>query len=230
MKYIGMKIAITGKMGSGKSYLADKISNKYGFYKASFAGRVKELASELFDMRGKDRGLLINFATKMREIDPEVWIRSMLKSIHDKKNVIVDDLRLKNEYDKLRKNGWYIIKIEIDEEKRKLQLNDKYGVYEACQHIAYSNSVTENDVVGLSDESFDLVIRTKEDYSIFDSMVSTYLKEKDKGVRDRNRDICFVSGRVQRGGRYDTDYDSNEDLVLGNEYDSNDKWAYRRRI
>ena len=56
-----MKIAITGKMGSGKSYLADKISNKYGFYIASFAGRVKELAKELFNMVGKDRGLLINF-------------------------------------------------------------------------------------------------------------------------------------------------------------------------
>ena len=227
-----MKIAISGKMGSGKTYLAENISKKYGFYKASFAGRVKELASELFNMRGKDRGLLINFATKMREIDEEVWIRSMLKNIHYKKNVIVDDLRLKNEYDKLRKNGWYIIKLDIDEEKRKLQLKDKYGVDEAYQHIAYSNSVTENDVVGLSDESFDLVIRTKEDYAIFDSMVSTYLKEKEKGVRDRDRDrdICFVSGRVQRGGRYDTDYDSSEDLVLGNEYDSNDIWAYRRRI
>ena len=148
----------------------------------------------------------------------------MLKNIHYKKNVIVDDLRLKNEYDKLRKNGWYIIKLDIDEEKRKLQLKDKYGVDEAYQHIAYSNSVTENDVVGLSDESFDLVIRTKEDYAIFDSMVSTYLKEKEKGVRDRDRvGICG-------DGRYDTDYDSNEDLVLGNEYDSNDKWAYRRRI
>ena len=100
MKYRGMKIAITGKMGSGKSYLADKISNKYGFYIASFAGRVKELAKELFNMVGKDRGLLINFATKMREIDSEVWIRTMLKSIKGKENVIVDDLRLKNEYDK----------------------------------------------------------------------------------------------------------------------------------
>ncbi len=221
-----MKIAITGKMGSGKTYLAENISKKYGFYKASFAGRVKELASELFNMRGKDRGLLINFATKMREIDEEVWIRSMMKNIHYKKNVIVDDLRLKNEYDKLRKNGWYIIKLDIDEERRKLQLKDKYGVDEAYQHIAYSNSVTENDVVGLSDESFDLVIRTKEDYAIFDSMVSTYLKEKEKGVRDRDRDRVGIYG----DGRYDTDYDSNEDLVLGNEYDSNDKWAYRRRI
>ena len=55
-----MKIAISGKMGSGKTYLAENISKKYGFYKASFAGRVKELASELFNMRGKDRGLLLS--------------------------------------------------------------------------------------------------------------------------------------------------------------------------
>jgi uncharacterized protein (DUF2235 family) len=218
-----MKIAISGKMGSGKTYLAENICKKYGFYKASFAGRVKELASELFNMRGKDRGLLINFATKMRAIDSEVWIRSMLKSIHDKKNVIVDDLRLKNEYDKLRNNGWYIIKLEIDEDKRKLQLRDKYGIDESYLHIAHSNSVTENDVVGLSDESFDLVIRTKEDYSIFYSMVNTYLKEKDISYRG---DVTINRSPPI----FETDYDSNGDFALGSDYDSIDRWLYSRRI
>tara|TARA_B100001094_G_scaffold53921_1_gene49457 strand:+ start:1645 stop:2295 length:651 start_codon:yes stop_codon:yes gene_type:complete len=216
MKYRGMKIAITGKMGSGKSYLADKISNKYGFYIASFAGRVKELAKELFNMVGKDRGLLINFATKMREIDSEVWIRTMLKSIKGKENVIVDDLRLKNEYDILRVNGWYIVKLEIDENKRELQLREKYGVDEANNHIAHSKSATENDVVGLDDESFDLVIRNDSDYIILDSMVSSYLNK-------RSKQEIGVRGRI---AQYDTDYDSNEDLGIENE----EIWAYRRRI
>ena len=216
MKYRGMKIAITGKMGSGKSYLADKISNKYGFYIASFAGRVKELAKELFNMVGKDRGLLINFATKMREIDSEVWIRTMLKSIKGKENVIVDDLRLKNEYDILRVNGWYIVKLEIDENKRELQLRKKYGVDEAKNHIAHSKSETENDVVGLDDESFDLVIRNDSDYMILDSMVSSCLNK-------RVRKEVGVRGRI---AQYDTDYDSNEDLGIENE----EIWAYRRRI
>tara|TARA_B100001109_G_C18855499_1_gene471436 strand:- start:1066 stop:1716 length:651 start_codon:yes stop_codon:yes gene_type:complete len=216
MKYRGMKIAITGKMGSGKSYLADKISNKYGFYIASFAGRVKELAKELFNMVGKDRGLLINFATKMREIDSEVWIRTMLKSIKGKENVIVDDLRLKNEYDILRVNGWYIVKLEIDENKRELQLREKYGVDEAKNHIAHSKSETENDVVGLDDESFDLVIRNDSDYMILDSMVSSCLNK-------RGRKEVDVRGRI---AQYDTDYDSNEDLGIENE----EIWAYRRRI
>ena len=211
-----MKIAITGKMGSGKSYLADKISNKYGFYIASFAGRVKELAKELFNMVGKDRGLLINFATKMREIDSEVWIRTMLKSIKGKENVIVDDLRLKNEYDILRVNGWYIVKLEIDENKRELQLREKYGVGEAKNHIAHSKSETENDVVGLDDESFDLVIRNDSDYMILDSMVSSCLNK-------RGRKEIGVRGRI---AQYDTDYDSNEDLGIENE----EIWAYRRRI
>ena len=216
MKYRGMKIAITGKMGSGKSYLADKISNKYGFYIASFAGRVKELAKELFNMVGKDRGLLINFATKMREIDSEVWIRTMLKSIKGKENVIVDDLRLKNEYDILRVNGWYIVKLEIDENKRELQLREKYGVDEAKNHIAHSKSETENDVVGLDDESFDLVIRNDSDYMILDSMISSCLNK-------RGRKEIGVRGRI---AQYDTDYDSNEDLGIENE----EIWAYRRRI
>ena len=93
-----MKIAICGKMGTGKTYFADYITKKYDFRKASFAKRLKTLAEELFDMTHKDRGLLINFATKMREIDSRVWIKAMFRDIKNVDNVVLDDLRLNNEY------------------------------------------------------------------------------------------------------------------------------------
>ena len=108
-----MKIAICGKMGSGKSYLAHKLNTEFGFYKSSFAKKVKELASELFDMKEKDRGLLIDFATKMRSIDSYVWIRYMLKECASHENVVVDDLRLHNEYDTLKKEGWFFVKSPV---------------------------------------------------------------------------------------------------------------------
>ena len=76
-----MKIAICGKMGTGKTYFADYITKKYDFRKASFAKRLKTLAEELFDMTHKDRGLLIDLATKMREIDSRVGIKAMVRDI-----------------------------------------------------------------------------------------------------------------------------------------------------
>jgi len=58
------------------STLANEIIERYSNYKwnkLSFAGKVKELATELFGMTVKDRNLLINLATKMRDIDQEVF-------------------------------------------------------------------------------------------------------------------------------------------------------------
>ena len=83
-----------------------------------FAKKLKELAIELFDMEYKDRRLLINFATKMREIDSSVWIRSMFKDIKSAKMVVLDDLRLNNEYITLKENNWFLIKIDISEDER----------------------------------------------------------------------------------------------------------------
>ena len=60
-----MKIAICGKMCSGKSTLANYIMRTFpGYQKYSFAEKVKELCVELFDMKKKDRPLLIDFANK----------------------------------------------------------------------------------------------------------------------------------------------------------------------
>ena len=105
-----MKIAICGKMCSGKSTLANHIMRTFpGYQKYSFAKRVKELCVELFDMKGKDRELLIKFANSMREIDPNVWIKQVLKETKDKENCIIDDVRYQNEVNALIHDGWKII-------------------------------------------------------------------------------------------------------------------------
>ena len=71
-----MKIAISGKMCSGKSTIAKLIKeydNRYEIY--SFGQKVKLIANELFgmDLENKDRTLLIQVASKFREIDINVW-------------------------------------------------------------------------------------------------------------------------------------------------------------
>ena len=156
-----MKIAIAGKMGSGKSYLADLICQRYrqyGFGRSSFAKRLKELSSELFDMKTKDRGLLIEFATKMRSIDRTVWIRSMLRDSQDYPHVVVDDLRLHNEYETLKKEGWFLIKITVNETLRLNRIMTRYGSAKFESHVVHNDSITENDVVSMPDSAFDMVI------------------------------------------------------------------------
>ena len=154
-----MKIAITGKMGSGKSWIANLLVERYGFYKTSFAKRVKELVVELFDTHEKNRELLIKFASYMRQIDSEVWIRQTLKDIDSQKNqhVVIDDLRLNNEYQALKKKGWFFIKLNIDEDLRVQRIKDTY-LNDAESHLKHKYSITENDVCAFHNSCFDLVI------------------------------------------------------------------------
>ena len=109
-----MKIAITGKMCSGKSTIANMITQiDNSFIKIAFADKIKELAIDLFNMETKDRDLLINIGTKFREIDRDVWINYVIKKTSDNKNYILDDLRFQNELDILVKHGWIIIDLDV---------------------------------------------------------------------------------------------------------------------
>ena len=98
-----MKIAIIGKICSGKTTTADiLIGLNNDFQKLSFAGKVKSIAVDLFDME-KDRKLLQQIGTYMREIDPDVWANYVVKQSKKYDYVVIDDLRYKNEYDLLKK-------------------------------------------------------------------------------------------------------------------------------
>lgn len=199
-----MNIAIAGKMGSGKSFLTEKILSEFDCYETtSFASRVKELATELFGMTHKDRGLLINFATKMREIDPNVWINCVLRSViainendTNSKLVVVDDLRLTNEYDELKSNGWFLIKIDIDESIRQSRLRTKYGdKYET--HKAHFTSITENDVVSMCDSNFDYVVRNDTDMNNVLEIIKSMLvyKEEYRKMIEKNFGLVYESKR-----------------------------------
>ena len=122
-----MKIAITGKMCSGKSTLAQIIketNQEYVIY--SFGLKIKELAKDIFNMKEKDRTLLTSIGTKMREIDPEVWTNYIIKQTEKETHCIVDDLRYQNEYDILVKNGFKIIQLNISKENQEKRIKKVY--------------------------------------------------------------------------------------------------------
>ena len=111
-----MKIAITGKMCSGKTTTANLIRQMDSRYEIfSFGKKVKDVAVDLFNMKEKDRTLLTSIGTKMREIDSEVWINYILKQTKHKEFCIIDDLRYQNEYEALIKNGFQIIQLQVSD-------------------------------------------------------------------------------------------------------------------
>lgn len=119
-----MKIAICGKMASGKTTLADWFVEHHGFQKISLAAKVKSIAADLFAMVGKDRRLLQQIGMKMREIREDVWIDYLIN--HEGENLIVDDVRFINEAEKLKTAGWTLIRINIDDDLQKERLQFTY--------------------------------------------------------------------------------------------------------
>ena len=140
-----MKIAIYGPMCSGKTTIATIIKEynpNYEIY--SFGQKIKEIAIELFAMKGKDRSLLITIGDKMREIDQDVWVKYIIQKTKDIDDCIIDDLRFQNELNYL--DDWKIICLTTPLNVRKERIKELYpdnykDHYENMNHLSETDTL-----------------------------------------------------------------------------------------
>tara|TARA_R100000406_G_scaffold47862_1_gene32259 strand:- start:321 stop:857 length:537 start_codon:yes stop_codon:yes gene_type:complete len=159
-----LKIGICGKMGSGKTSLANEIvkTNSNGTV-LSLAGEVKHIARRLFGMEGKDRSLLQQIGMKMREIEPDVWIDYLLRESNNSylSVLVVDDVRFINEVDKFRQDGFVMIKITIDEEHQLERIKSTYPD-DWERHWEKRHNPSESEIDEIPDWWFDFIVSAKE--------------------------------------------------------------------
>lgn len=164
-----MKIAIYGPMCSGKSTVAKIIKDYDSRYKIySFGQKVKDIAYDLFEMEGKDRSLLINIADKMRDIDPDVWAKYIVKKTNNEKNCIIDDLRFQNELDLLK--DWKIIclttPINVRKERIKELYPDNYN-----DHYKNMGHLSETGILKFPSESKILYLSTDIPFEVLEGII-----------------------------------------------------------
>lgn len=126
-----VKIAFSGKFTSGKSTAAQIVADNVADTKiVSFAGKVKDIATDLFGMTKKDRNLLINIGMKMREIEPNVWLDYAIKRMDGISksggNVVNDDLRFPNEFESLQNKGFILVRLKVNKETQIQRLKQLY--------------------------------------------------------------------------------------------------------
>ena len=136
-----LKIAISGKMGSGKTTLANEILHQFnsGYSgqstMVSLGAAVKEVARNYFLMPDdvKDRSLLQQIGQQFRTIKENVWVDLLMRDVDgladttDVELVICDDVRFDNEFKAMQQDGWMTIRLTVDESEQKRRLECAYA-------------------------------------------------------------------------------------------------------
>jgi len=161
---MAMKIAISGKMGSGKTTLTNEILRQLEFQnkqgeRLSLADPVKEVARNYFLMPAheKDRALLQKIGQQFRAIRASVWIDLMMARAESEEVVyLCDDIRFQNELDAVSEDGWISIRLEVSESEQKRRLQEAYGDSWEL-HWQNRNEISETNLDGC-EERFDMVL------------------------------------------------------------------------
>src|SRR5699024_8392617 len=203
-----IKIALTGKMRSGKSTVAEILWLDYDLTRRSFGGALKYYADKMFegstaypieveeygepcpfdgkrDTRiKKPRKLYQDFGQAMRQLDEDIWIRHVEQAIEsDKlfpeyKGVVIDDLRQPNEYEWAKAHGFTIIRVNASEDKR-IQRAERAG------------------------DEFDLESLEHETETHADSFEVDYEINNDSGRESLRRKVDDIMSEIKaKGGRY----------------------------
>lgn len=178
-----MRVAFCGKMASGKTTLVNDLMTKYSFTKKySFAQAVKDFARFVYDIPEdyKDRVKFQKIGDGARKyISPDVWIDAVINQskkapINEKQ--FLDDARYENEVIKLKKEGWLVILIDIDEELQIERLKKTYpDDWEV--HVDARNHASELGIDSIDRNLFDLVVEAKNGTENFE-MLNNYLLEE----------------------------------------------------
>lgn len=152
-----IKLAISGKIASGKSTLARKIADELiattrdPVLVVSFAAQLRHIARLLFpnDMISSDsdsdskklnkqRRILQDLGAACKAIDPNVWINAldrqiaMLNGVH----IIIDDLRFPDELEYCKRTGFTIVRLDIDKPLQEQRIRAAYDAENVDEQLA----------------------------------------------------------------------------------------------
>jgi hypothetical protein len=149
-----MIIGVIGKKYHGKDTCADYIVNNYDFIKKAYADPIKRICKnelkftdeQLYGNKKEDidprwgfspREAMQKIGTQgFRELREDIWVKIMEMNFELNKNIVISDVRFKNEADLVKKYNGILIKIkrlnmnDIDNHESEKYINDIIYDYE----------------------------------------------------------------------------------------------------
>jgi len=145
-----MKLAIGGKMRSGKDCSVNYLIREYGGSKINFSKHIYDILEFVqrkcnFPLK-KDRNFLQWMGTYCRDKDPNIWVNLTLEDIPISGNVYCSDVRFLNEFLALKNKGFIMIKIIRDDDKKIIKNDDD------------TNHISETEIEHIPLDQWDFVI------------------------------------------------------------------------
>lgn len=137
-----IQIGLSGKMCSGKSTVAQYLVEHHGFVEMCFASKLKGIHKDLFNNQGKDRETLQLVGERMRQVDPDVWVRYIYRRIPINTDVVISDVRYQNEARTLKEAGFILIRLNIEPKIQRQRVQKLYGKL----HDAAYEHISETDL------------------------------------------------------------------------------------
>lgn len=128
-----MKIALFGKIRSGKNTVADILTEEYNFKQFALSDGISEIIQAYFPEAlagGKPRKHYQHIGQQLRVLNPSVWINYLFKDIEgyiqmkkvfdneSNNSIVVTDGRQLNEAKRFKEEGFLIVKVTTPEEIR----------------------------------------------------------------------------------------------------------------
>lgn len=141
-------IGITGKMGAGKTTVSKIIAQQLGTAEVlQIAGKLKHIILEL-DLPYK-REVLQETGDFFRKWDKLVWVKAVLKESAKLKyrGTVIDDIRYIVERDELKRNNFWIIRVNTNEKTRRERLSKRDNIIITdVLWSTWTNHLTESEV------------------------------------------------------------------------------------
>lgn len=159
-RIIGMyNIAIVGKMGSGKSSLANYLIDVEGFTRVANAGAIKALAEMAYGPIDKSKDYVVShdygdaivsgreilqvLGSLVKDLDQYFWLKSMVRSMeHLNPPFVCDDTRFPFEARFLQSEGWKVARLNVPEGERIARYETLYGREPTAEELAHESEVS----------------------------------------------------------------------------------------
>lgn len=178
-----MKIALFGKIRSGKDTVGKLLIEEYGFSRVAFGDGIGEIIKRYFPeawVGGKPRKHYQHIGQQLRVLNPDVWINYLLKTVEaweeldETMNItshtVVTDGRQVNEAKRLKEEGFVIVRVTTDTATRLERMKSLGDVF------------TKEDLLHETELNVDLI---EPDIEIFNNGTLEDLRERVKEMIEK---------------------------------------------